>query len=827
MPGMMDTVLNLGLTDEAVEGLAELVDNPRFAWDCYRRFINMFGDVAMGVPHHRFEEELEKIKREIAKRNGVEDVESLVQESLNKVVPDTSLDVDDLKKLVTNYKKVYKESVKKDFPQDPMTQLWHAIDAVFHSWNTERAIAYREINNIRGFMGTAVNVQTMVFGNMGDDSGTGVGFTRSPSTGDNRMYGEFLMNAQGEDVVAGIRTPLEIDKMEEIDPKSYKELQAINSKLDTHYKEMQDFEFTIERGKLYMLQTRRGHRTAQAALKVAVDMVEEKLIDKKTAIMRIEPEQIDQLLHPVFDINEEEKAEVLSKAGLPASPGAAMGQAVFTAKDAEIWRENGKEVILCRLETSPDDIRGMNAANGILTARGGMTSHAAVVARGWGKCCVAGAGDIIVEADKKQMRIGEKTIKEGDWISLNGSEGVVYLGEIKTISPKMIGSFGILMEWVDEIRKLKVRTNSDTPKDTSVGVSFGAEGIGLTRTEHMFFEGERITSFHKMILVAQKVKQLRASIAQESDENNKKALEQELDQPLKQYLQALEELLPLQRKDFEGIFKALKGYPCTIRLLDPPLHEFLPHDEKGQKSLAQTMGVDHFVIKETVESLHEFNPMLGHRGCRLGITYPEITEMQARAVVEAALNVKAENISVHPEIMVPLVGHVKELDLQKQIILDIIEKIKEENKLDQLPFKLEIGTMIEVPRAALTADEIAKEAEFFSFGTNDLTQMACGFSRDDAGKFLGDYINMDIYSVDPFQSLDQNGVGKLVKTAVELGKKTRPDITLGICGEHGGDAESVKFCHKVGLDYVSCSPFRVPIARLAAAQVVIEEELER
>jgi len=825
MPGMMDTILNLGLTDEAVKGLASLTKNPRFAWDSYRRFIQMFGDVAMGVEHDAFEHELEEVKRRIAKNKNIPNADSLVQEALNKLIPDTTLTVDDLRELVSRYEEVYKKHTGRPFPQKPREQLWYAINAVFGSWNNDRAIAYREIHNIKGLLGTAVNVQTMVFGNMGQDSGTGVGFTRDPSTGDDDLYGEFLMNAQGEDVVAGIRTPLHIDEMKKNDKKMYDQLAAIRKRLEKHYKEMQDFEFTIEKGKLYMLQTRNGKRTAHAAVKIAIDMAsKEKLISKEEAVMRIQPEQIDQLLHPMFDTEEEKKAEIFSKSGLPASPGAAVGQAVFNAKDAEEWKKEGKEVILCRLETSPEDIRGMHAANGILTARGGMTSHAAVVARGWGKCCVAGAGDITMELSKKQMRRGNQTIKEGDWISLNGSKGIVYLGKVKTIPPKMTGPFGILMKWADDIRKLGVRTNADTPKDAEVAIEFGAEGIGLCRTEHMFFEGERIITFRKMILVAQKVKNLRDAISAETDPKKRALLEEELKSPLTKYLQALEELLPLQRSDFEGIFKALKGYPCTIRFLDPPLHEFLPHDEKGQRELADAMDLDFEHVKSTVDSLHEFNPMLGHRGCRLGITYPEISEMQARAIIEAALNVKAKGIKVSPEIMIPLVGNVKELDLQKAAVLDAIEKIKKERKIKKLPFEVKIGTMIEVPRAAITADEVAKTAEFFSFGTNDLTQMSCGFSRDDAGRFLADYINLGIYDHDPFQSLDTNGVGKLVRIATDLGRKTRKNIKLGICGEHGGDPQSVRFCHEVGLTYVSCSPFRVPIARLSAAQAVIEEK---
>ncbi|MBP7088354.1 MAG: pyruvate, phosphate dikinase [Candidatus Omnitrophica bacterium] len=824
MPGMMDTILNLGLTDEAVEGMIRLTNNPRFAWDSYRRFIQMFGDVAMEVPHEAFEHELEEIKRKIAAAKNIKDANNLVQEALNKVVPDTALGVEDLKELVKRYKTIYKKYTNSDFPQEPIKQLWCAINAVFGSWNNERAVAYRQINNIKGLMGTAVNVQTMVFGNMGEDSGTGVGFTRDPSTGDNKLYGEFLMNAQGEDVVAGIRTPLHISDMKKSNRKIYDQLQGIRNKLEKHYKEMQDFEFTIERKILYILQTRNGKRTAQAAVKIAVDMVKEKLINKLTAVMRIKPEQIEQLLHPNFDTNEEKKALIFSKAGLPASPGAAVGQAVFTAKDAESWKEQGKEVILCRLETSPEDIRGMHAASGILTVRGGMTSHAAVVARGWGKCCVAGAGDIIMDLGKKQMHSGGQTISEGDWISLNGSKGVIYLGRIKTIPAEMTGPFGVLMKWSDEIRRLGIRTNADTPSDAAIAIKFGAEGIGLCRTEHMFFEGERITSFRKMILVAPKVKDLRDKIKKENDKSQREALEAKLQSPLRKYREALNELLPLQRKDFEGIFEALKGYPCTIRFLDPPLHEFLPQDEKGQQQLANLMGVDYKSVKDTVESLHEFNPMLGHRGCRLGITYPEITEMQAEAVLEAALAVTKRNIKVQPEIMIPLVGNIEELKLQKDIVSKTIEKIIKDKKLKKLPFDIKIGTMIEVPRAAVTADEIAKVAEFFSFGTNDLTQMGCGFSRDDAGRFLGDYVELGIYDTDPFQSLDTKGVGKLIKIAVDLGKKTRKNIKLGICGEHGGDPASVEFCHKVGLNYVSCSPYRVPVARLAAAQSVIKEK---
>ncbi|MFH1504766.1 MAG: pyruvate, phosphate dikinase [Candidatus Omnitrophota bacterium] len=824
MPGMMDTVLNLGLNAEAVEGLAKLTGNPRFAWDSYRRFIQMFSDVAMGVPHHAFEHELEEIKRSLAKKKGIKGAASLVQEALNKLIPDTALGVDELKELVRRYEAVYKKYKKSTFPQNPEEQLMAAITAVFGSWNNDRAIAYREINNIKGLIGTAVNVQAMVFGNMGENSGTGVGFTRDPSIGTNELYGEFLMNAQGEDVVAGIRTPLPIEELKKENKEVFGQLQQIRLQLEKHYADMQDFEFTIESKKLYMLQTRTGKRTAHAAVQIAVDMVKEKLIDKETALLRIAPEQIDQLLHPMFDESEEKKAKIFSKSGLPASPGAAIGQAVFTAKDAEVWKADGKKVILCRLETSPEDIRGMHASSGILTARGGMTSHAAVVARGMGKCCIAGAGDITIDSPKKKMYAGSAVIKEGDWISLNGNKGRVYFEKIKLIPPKMSGPFGIILKWADEIKRLGVRTNADTPHDAKAAVDFGAKGIGLCRTEHMFFEGDRIVSFRKMIVVAPEVKQLRDIIKQESDKVKIKEWETKLKEPLSQYLKALRELLPLQRKDFEGIFKALKGYPCTIRLLDPPLHEFLPHDASGQKRLGEVLGVKLKEIERTVESMKESNPMLGHRGCRLGISYPEITQMQAQAIIEAAINVSKKGIKVDPEIMIPLVGSVVELSLQKKIILETIEKIKKQKKIEKLPFEVKIGTMIEVPRAAVTADEIAEEAEFFSFGTNDLTQMGCGFSRDDAGKFLGDYVKLGIYEDDPFQTLDINGVGKLVQMAVELGRKTRKNIKLGICGEHGGDPKSIEFCHKIGLDYVSCSPYRVPVARLAAAQIVIKEK---
>ena len=769
MPGMMDTVLNLGLNDKTLPAMIELTGNERFVWDSYRRFMQMFGDVVLGMAHHDFEDALDKVKAKHKAKN------------------DTDLDIKGLEDVVDAYKKVYKKN-KKTFPQDARQQLQASVDAVFGSWNNPRAIRYRQINEIRGLLGTAVNVQAMVFGNMGDSSGTGVAFTRNPSTGENKFYGEYLMNAQGEDVVAGIRTPKPISELKKQNPKVYKKLNDIRLKLEKHYKDMQDIEFTIEQGELYMLQTRTGKRTAAAAVKCAVDMMKEKLIDEKTAVCRVEPKQLDQLLHPTFIASAEKKATQIAK-GLPASPGAATGQVVFDADTAEAWAADGKDVILVRIETSPEDIGGMHVAKGILTSRGGMTSHAAVVARGMGTCCVAGSDGCAIDYKTKKMKAGGKTVKQGDWISLNGSTGVVYLGQVETEDPKLTGPFGTIMKLADKYRKLGVRTNADTPHDTEVAVKFGAEGIGLTRTEHMFFEGDRIVSMRKMILA-------------EDEEGRRKALK---------------ELLPLQKKDFKGIFKALKGMPATIRFLDPPLHEFVPHDKAGQAEMAKAMGVTPKTIKDKVESLHEFNPMLGHRGCRLGIYYPTITEMQARAVIEAAYEVKGAK----PEIMIPLVGNVKELANQKQICVDVYEEVKKK-KGRPLSY-LKIGTMIEVPRGAMTADEVAKEAEFFSFGTNDLTQMGCGFSRDDAGKFLSQYVEEGIYENDPFQVLDRDGVGELVKIAVEKGRQTRPDIKLGICGEHGGDPSSVEFCHMVGLDYVSCSPYRVPIARLAAAQAAINE----
>ncbi|MBN2422724.1 pyruvate, phosphate dikinase [Candidatus Woesearchaeota archaeon] len=775
MPGMMDTVLNLGLNDESVQGLIKKTGNERFTWDAYRRFINMFGDVVMGVDHHHFEEQLDSVK----KTKGVE--------------YDTDLDAGDLKKVVELYKEVVRKHTGKLFPSDPREQLQMAIDAVFGSWNNPRAISYRRINEIKGLLGTAVNVQTMVFGNMGDSSGTGVFFTRDPSTGENKFYGEFLINAQGEDVVAGIRTPQPITELKKIQPENYNKLIEIYKKCEKHYKDMQDMEFTIQEAKLYILQTRNGKRTAAAAVRIAVEMVAEGLIDKKTAVLRVEPNQLDQLLHKQLDPVAKKEAEVIAK-GLPASPGAAVGEVVFDAHTAFNWAQEGKKVILVRIETSPEDIEGMNAAQGILTARGGMTSHAAVVARGMGKCCVAGCGDISISYKEKQFSIGNLIIKEGDYITLDGGTGELFKGKIPTVDPELSGNFGILMEWADSFRKIGVRANADIPRDAKVAVKFGAEGIGLCRTEHMFFEGERIKHMRKMILA-------------ETVESRKAALDK---------------LLPYQKSDFKGLFEAMGEYPVIIRLLDPPLHEFLPHKEDEIKEISIETGVSVQKIKEKIASLHEFNPMLGHRGCRLGIAYPEITEMQARAIVEGAYEVaKKTGKKVKAKIMIPLVGKVGELSHQKKIVEKVIEEAK--GKYDkELPFS--IGTMIEVPRGALTADEVAKEAEFFSFGTNDLTQMTCGFSRDDAGKFLKQYVELGIYEKDPFQAIDQTGVGEMMKIAIKKGRKTRPDLEIGICGEHGGEPSSVEFCHRIGLNYVSCSPYRVPIARLAAAHAALKEE---
>ncbi len=823
MPGMMDTVLNLGLNPDSLQALIKESGNERFGWDAYRRFIQMFGDVVMGVEHEAFEEALQAVKDKYGK-------------SL-----DTELGTAHLKEVVERYKKIYRDHTKEEFPTDPRDQLAKSINAVFGSWNNPRARRYRQLNDIRGLVGTAVNVQTMVFGNLGETSGTGVAFTRDPSNGDNRFYGEYLMNAQGEDVVAGIRTPQPISHLRKVNRKVYDQLVAIRGKLEKHYRDMQDIEFTIEHGKLFMLQTRTGKRTIFAQVKIAVDMVKEKLITEKEAVSRVDARQLNQLFAPIFaeaDLEQARRDNRLLTKGLNASPGAATGHVAFSADDAEAMDKEGKKVILVRIETSPEDIGGMAVAQGILTARGGMTSHAAVVARGMGTPCVAGAGDLDISYREQTLRVNGKTFKKGDWLSIDGFTGEVYGDHIEPkpseiiqvldgkMSPtrsELYKEFDQIMKWADKFRRLGVRTNADTPKDTERAVSFGAEGIGLTRTEHMFFEGERIVSFRRLILVAEEVKNLRDQLEDAVAPAARRAIEEKLAAPLKQYNQALKELLPLQRDDFVGIFTALGGRPCTVRLLDPPLHEFLPHDEAGQTAMARNMGVDVGKIKRTVDALHEFNPMLGHRGCRLGITYPEVTEMQVRAIIEAAVRVKKSGIKVIPEIMIPLAGNAREVALQKEVALETIQAVFKETGATKRDIPYKIGTMIEVPRAAVTADEVAKEAEFFSFGTNDLTQMGCGFSRDDAGKFLGDYVKLGIYDYDPFQVLDQAGVGKLVQTACELGRKTRPDIKLGICGEHGGEPMSVEFCHRVGLNYVSCSPYRVPVARLAAAQAVIRE----
>ena len=772
---MMDTILNLGLNDETVKGLAEATNNERFAYDAYRRFIQMFGDVVLKIPHEEFEKKLQKIKDE----KGVK--------------LDTELNAEDLKKLVELYKELYKEH-GKEFPQNPEKQLWLAIDAVFGSWMNERAIKYRQIHGIREgeLLGTAVNVVAMVFGNMGEDSGTGVAFTRNPSTGEKKYYGEFLPNAQGEDVVAGIRTPLPLDELKNRMPEVYNQLVEIFEKLEKHYRDMQDVEFTIERGKLYLLQTRTGKRTAQAAVKIAVDMVEEGLIDEKEAILRIQPEQIEQLLHPTFDPEERKKAQVIAK-GLAASPGAATGKVVFNAKTAEELAAEGERVILVRPETSPEDVGGMNSAQGILTSRGGMTSHAAVVARGMGKPCIVGCEEMEVDEENKVFKANNVVVKEGDWISIDGSTGEVMLGQVKAIVPEgLVGYVGKILEWADKYRKLGVRANADIPRDAEVARRFGAEGIGLCRTEHMFFEADRIPIVRKMIV-------------SKTTEQRQKALDQ---------------LLPMQKEDFKGLFKIMKGLPVTIRLLDPPLHEFLPQEEEAIEQLAKDIGISVEELKETVESLKEFNPMLGHRGCRLAITYPEVAVMQTEAIILAAIELKKEEgIEIIPEIMLPLVGHINEMKYLKNIIVETVEKLMKEHGVQ---LKYLVGTMIEVPRAALTADQIAEEAEFFSFGTNDLTQMTFGFSRDDAGKFLKDYLDKGILPDDPFKKLDREGVGQLLKIAKEKAKPVRPDIKLGICGEHGGEPSSIEFCHIVGLNYVSCSPFRVPVARLAAAQAAIK-----
>lgn len=774
MPGMMDTILNLGLNDETVESLAKLTENDRFAYDSYRRFIQMFGDVVLEIPKSEFDVIFDGQKEKVG------------------AAFDVDLTTDDLKEIIVGYKALVKKAVGRDFPQEPKDQLMEAIKAVFRSWNNDRAILYRKLNRISDKLGTAVNVQSMVFGNMGDTSGTGVAFTRDPATGNNQLYGEFLVNAQGEDVVAGIRTPKPIAEMAEAFPEVYKDFERIAEILEKHYKDMQDMEFTVERGKLFMLQTRAAKRTAVSAIKVAVDMVDEGLITKETAVERIDPAQIDQLLHPTFDTKAEKTAEVLAK-GLPASPGAATGKIYFTASDAEAAVESGEKAILVRQETSPEDLAGMVAAEGILTARGGMTSHAAVVARGMGKCCVAGCSEIIVDESGKTLTIGDDCLEEGDYISLNGSTGTVYRGQIATVQPELSGDFGMIMSWADEIRKLKVRTNADNPKDAAQALAFGAEGIGLCRTEHMFFEEERIPAIRQMILA-------------ETEEERRAALAK---------------LLPFQKSDFKGMYEVMEDKPVTIRLLDPPLHEFLPQSEEDTRELAAHTGIPYEKLAQAASELHEFNPMLGHRGCRLAVTYPEIAEMQTRAIMEAAIEVSAEKgVDIVPEIMIPLVGSKAEIADVKATVVKTADACKEEAGSQM---KYHIGTMIEVPRAALTADEIAEEAEFFSFGTNDLTQMTFGFSRDDTGKLIKEYVDKGILPDDPFQTIDQDGVGLLVQMAVEKGRQTRPNIKLGICGEHGGDPRSIEFCHRTGLDYVSCSPYRVPIARIAAAQAAIKD----
>ena len=780
MPGMMDTILNLGLNDVAVEGFAAKTGNPRFAYDSYRRFIQMYSDVVMEVPKSFFEKIIDELKVE----KGVHF--------------DTELTTEDLKELVKRFKAVYKENMKgEEFPQDPVEQLMGAVKAVFRSWDNPRAIVYRRMNDIPGDWGTAVNVQAMVFGNMGETSGTGVAFTRNPSTGEKGIYGEYLINAQGEDVVAGVRTTQPISKLAEDLPECYKEFMEIATKLENHYRDMQDMEFTIQEGKLYFLQTRNGKRTAPAAINIACDLVDEGMIDEKEAVLRIDAKSLDQLLHPTFDKESLKAGEVIGEA-LPASPGAAAGKVVFTAEEAKNLGKGGKgeRVVLVRLETTPEDIEGMVASQGILTVRGGMTSHAAVVARGMGTCCVSGCGEIKIDEEAKKFELGGYTFHEGDYISLDGTTGKIYKGDIKTVEASVSGNFGRIMAWADKYRKLGVRTNADNPRDTKNAVHLGAEGIGLCRTEHMFFEEDRIPKIRKMIL-AETVEAREA---------------------------ALNELIPFQKGDFKAMYKELKGLPMTVRYLDPPLHEFLPTEEEDIIALAKDMGVTVEHLKAKCAELHEFNPMMGHRGCRLAVTYPEIAKMQTRALMEAAIEVKEEEgYDIVPEIMIPLVGEKKELKFVKDIVVEVAEQVKKEKGSDM---KYHIGTMVEIPRAALLANEVAEEAEFFSFGTNDLTQMTFGFSRDDAGKFLDAYYKAKIYESDPFAKLDQNGVGQLVRMAVEKGKATRPDIKLGICGEHGGEPSSVEFCHNIGLTYLSCSPFRVPIARLAAAQAAIKNPKE-
>ena len=774
MPGMMDTILNLGLNEDVVNVIAEKSNNPRWAWDCYRRFIQMYSDVVMEVGKKYFEQLIDEMK---AKKGVTQDIE---------------LDADDLKELARKFKAEYKEKIGTDFPTDPKEQLMGAIKAVFRSWDNPRANVYRRDNDIPYSWGTAVNVQAMAFGNMGDDCGTGVAFTRDPATGEKGLFGEFLTNAQGEDVVAGVRTPMHIAEMEQKFPEAFKEFKKVCETLESHYRDMQDMEFTVEHGKLYMLQTRNGKRTAQAALKIACDLVDEGMRTEEEAVAMIDPRNLDTLLHPQFDVDALKKATPAGK-GLGASPGAACGKVVFTAEDAEAWNARGEKVVLVRLETSPEDITGMKASQGILTVRGGMTSHAAVVARGMGTCCVSGCGDIAMDEENKKFTLAGKTYHEGDYISIDGSTGNIYDGIIPTVDAKIAGEFGRVMEWADKFRTLKVRTNADTPTDAKKAKELGAEGIGLCRTEHMFFEADRIAAFREMIC---------------SDSVEEREA-------------ALDKILPYQQGDFEKLYEALEGYPVTIRFLDPPLHEFVPTEEADIKKLADAQGKSVEYIKNLIASLHEFNPMMGHRGCRLAVTYPEIAKMQTKAVIRAAINVKKAHPdwNIKPEIMIPLVCEVKELKFVKNVV---VETADAEIKAAGIDLEYEVGTMIEIPRAALTADEIAKEADFFCFGTNDLTQMTFGFSRDDAGKFLNSYYDNKIFENDPFAKLDQDGVGKLMETAVKLGKPVNPKLHIGICGEHGGDPSSVEFCNKIGLDYVSCSPFRVPIARLAAAQAAIK-----
>ena len=776
MPGMMDTILNLGLNDESVVGFAKKTNNERFAYDSYRRFIQMYSDVVMEINKSFFEKIIDEIKEQ------------------NNIKYDTELTVDNLKELVERFKKVYKDHMHgEEFPQDVKTQLMGAVKAVFRSWDNPRAIVYRRMNDIPGDWGTAVNIQAMVFGNMGNTSGTGVAFTRNPSTGEKGIYGEYLINAQGEDVVAGIRTPQPITKLSEDMPECYEEFIKIATKLENHYKDMQDMEFTIQEGKLYFLQTRSGKRTARAAINIACDFVDEGMIDKEEAIKRIDAKSLDQLLHPTFSATDLASAKLIGEA-LPASPGAAAGKVYFTADKAKKQGKGGagERVILVRLETTPEDIEGMIASQGVLTVRGGMTSHAAVVARGMGTCCVSGCSEIVINEENKCFTLGGVTVKEGDYISLDGSTGKIYLGDVLTVEATISGNFERIMEWADDIRTLKIRTNADNPRDTKKAIELGAEGIGLCRTEHMFFEAERIPKIRRMIL----------------------------SETIEERTKALEELIPFQKNDFKAMYKELKDKPMTVRYLDPPLHEFLPTEEKDIEDLAHEMNITVEHLKNKINELHEFNPMMGHRGCRLAVTYPEIAKMQTRALMEAAIEVsQEENIKITPEIMIPLVGEKRELKFVKDIVIEVAEQVKKEKKSD---INYNIGTMIEIPRAALLADEIAEEAEFFSFGTNDLTQMTFGFSRDDAGKFLDAYYQNKIYEFDPFAKLDQSGVGKLVEMAVKLGKTKRPGLHLGICGEHGGEPSSIEFCHKLGLDYVSCSPFRVPIARLAAAQAAIK-----